>query len=96
MRGLVPNKFELWPSIALVIVGIVAFRMNAPLRPTDTIGFVVVVLFSWVMGLNAALDMKRMSWPVRAMAILWLMFVTYVAFQTLPPELTFDRRWADR
>jgi hypothetical protein len=96
MRVVAPNKLELWASIALVVLGNFLFRGHLPLRPTDTIGFVVIVLFAWVTALNASLDLKRMSWPLRALAVVWFLYVSWVALRTVPPEFTFDRRWADR
>ena len=96
MRMIAAKKFELWVSIALVAAGTLLFRGHMPLGPVDTIGFAIVMIFAWVLALNASLDLRRMNWPMRILALLWLVLVTWLAVQTLSAEFTFDRRWSPR
>jgi hypothetical protein len=96
MRVIAAKKIELWASIALVAVGVIMFRTHMPLGPADTIGFAVVTVFAWVFALNASLDFRRMSWPLRIVALLWLVLISWLAIRTLSAELVFDRRWSPR
>ena len=50
----------------------------------------------WVLALNATLDLRRMSWPLKILALFWLLLVSWLAIQTLRAEFTFDRRWSPR
>ena len=95
-RLIAAKKVELWVSIALVAVGVAMFRTHLPLGPADTIGFAIVTVFAWVLALNASLDLPRMSWPLRIVALLWLVVVSWLAIRTLSAEFTFDRRWSPR
>jgi hypothetical protein len=94
MRLLAPNKHELWIALGLVAIGFLVFRTHMPLGPVDTIGFAISVLIAWVLSVNAALDFKRMDWPLRIWAVFWLLLVTWLAWQALLPEFSSDRHWA--
>lgn len=96
MRVIAANKFELWVSIALVVVGVLLLRTHVPLGPVDTIGFAIVTIFSCELALNASLDIPSMSWPLKILALRWLILVSWVAIRTLSAEFTFDRRWSPR
>lgn len=96
MRVVAAKKWELWVSVALVAAGVVLFHTHMPLGPVDTIGFAIVTIFSWVFALNASLDLRRMSWPLKVLALVWFALVTWLVIRTLSEEFTFDQRWSPR
>lgn len=96
MRVIAAKKSELWASVALVAAGLGLFRSHMPLGPVDTIGFAIGLVFAWVFALNAILDLRRMSWPLRVVALLWLVLVSWLAIRTFSEEFTFDQRWSPR
>jgi len=95
LRPIVPAKYELWVSILLAFGAAFGFPISRPRGPAYTIASAVVVTFAWVLGLNAAIDFRRMNLIERIVVIVWFPLITFLAIVILHNAFT-TTMWADR
>jgi len=77
IRVLSPNKYELYISFFVVLIGFMQ-TAHMPQNYQDFLVISAALLVSLICVINALLDTGRMNWLERIIAVLWFAILMYV------------------